>query len=102
MRTISQFVSPLNQLVSQSQYIASGHFGEPMARTRRTDLIGQLQNSFSTMQESLAEHIGQLQQANERAEERNRELLRLNDLAQKARLEKKAFLQDVSHQTTPT
>lgn len=98
MRTISQFVSPLNQLVSQSQYIASGHFGEPMARTRRTDLLGQLQNSFSTMQESLAEQIGQLQQANERAEERNKELQRLNDLAQEARLEKIAFLQDVSHQ----
>ena len=58
MRTITRFVSPLNQLVSQSQYIASGHFGEPMARTRRTDLVGQLQNSFSTMQESLAEQIG--------------------------------------------
>ena len=98
MRSIARFVSPLNQLVSQSQYIASGHFGEPMARTRRTDLVGQLQNSFSTMQESLAEQIGQLQQANERDEERNRELQRLNDLAQKARLEKKAFLQDVSHQ----
>ena len=98
MRSITRFVSPLNQLVSQSQYIASGHFGEPMARTRRTDLVGQLQNSFSTMQESLAEQIGQLQQANERAEERNRELLRLNNLAQEARLEKIAFLQDVSHQ----
>ena len=98
MRTITRFVSPLNQLVSQSQYIASGHFGEPMARTRRTDLVGQLQNSFSTMQESLAEQIGQLQQANERAEERNRELQRLNDLAQQARHEKIAFLQDVSHQ----
>ena len=98
MRTITRFVSPLNQLVSQSQYIASGHFGEPMARTRRTDLIGQLQNSFSTMQESLAEQIGQLQQANERAEERNKELQRLNDLAQEARQEKIAFLQDVSHQ----
>ena len=98
MRSIARFVSPLNQLVSQSQYIASGHFGEPMARTRRTDLIGQLQNSFSTMQESLAEHIGQLQQANERAEERNKELQRLNDLAQEARQEKIAFLQDVSHQ----
>ena len=98
MRAITRFVSPLNQLVSQSQYIASGHFGEPMAHTRRTDLVGQLQNSFSTMQESLAEQIGQLQQANERAEERNRELQRLNELAQKARLEKVAFLQDMSHQ----
>ena len=55
MRSITRFVSPLNQLVSQSQYIASGHFG-------------------------------------------NRELLRLNNLAQEARLEKIAFLQDVSHQ----
>ena len=98
MRSITRFVSPLNQLVSQSQYIASGHFGEPMARTRRTDLVGQLQNSFSTMQESLAEQIGQLQQAKERAEERNRELQRLNNLAQEARHEKIAFLQDVSHQ----
>ena len=98
MRTITHFVSPLNQLVSQSQYIASGHFGEPMARSQRTDLVGQLQNSFSTMQESLAEQIGQLQQAHKKAEERNKELIRLNELAKEARREKIAFLQDVSHQ----
>ena len=98
MRTITRFVSPLNQLVSQSHHIASGHFGEPMARSRQTDLVGQLQNSFSIMQESLAEQIGRLQQANEKAEERNRELQRVNRLAQEARQQKIAFLQDVSHQ----
>ena len=42
MRTVTHFVDPLNQLVSQSQYIASGHFTEPMARSRRTDLVGRL------------------------------------------------------------
>ena len=98
MHTITRFVSPLNQLVSQSHHIASGNFGEPMPRSRRTDLVGHLQNSFSTMQESLTEHIGRLEQANEKAEERNRELQLANDRAQEARRQKVAFLQDVSHQ----
>ena len=98
MHTMTRFVAPLNQLVSQSHRIASGHFTEPMARTPRTDLVGQLQNSFSTMQKSLAEQITRLQQAHEKAEERNRELQRANDLAQAARQQKVAFLQDMSHQ----
>ena len=50
------------------------------------------------MQKSLAEQITRLQQAHEKAEERNHELQRANDLAQAARQQKVAFLQDMSHQ----
>ena len=98
MRTFSRFTEPLMLFVSQSQHIASGHFTEPMPLTRRSDLIGRLQNSFSIMQQSLAEQVGRLQQANDKAEEHNRELQRVNRLAQEAQEQKLAFLQDVSHQ----
>lgn len=98
LRTMRHFIAPLNQLVRQSRYITSGHFGEPMGHTGRQDVVGQLQNSFADMQQLLNKQISQLQQAGEEAEQRNRELVRANVLAQESGRRKQAFIQDVSHQ----
>ena len=98
LRTISHFIAPLYQLVVQSRHIASGHFDEHLPRSHRNDFVGQLQNSFVTMQESLDEHISQLQRANDEAEHRNQELLVANQLAKEAMEQKTAFIQDISHQ----
>ena len=98
LHTISHFIAPLRHLINQSRHIASGHFDEHMPRSHRHDLVGQLQNSFVTMQESLDEHITQLRQANEQAEQRHRELIQANEIAKTANLQKTAFIQDVSHQ----
>lgn len=98
LRTISHFIAPLYQLVVQSRHIASGHFDEHLPRSHRNDFVGQLQNSFVTMQESLDEHISQLQRANDEAEHRNQELLVANQLAKEATEQKTAFIQDISHQ----
>lgn len=98
IRTVSHFIAPLNQLVSQSHDIASGNYSERMPFSDRQDLVGQLQNSFVTMQQSLDEHIGRLQQTNEESERRNRELINATKLAQEANETKQAFIRDVSHQ----
>jgi HAMP domain-containing protein len=98
MRFMRHFISPLTQLVKQSHDIATGHFNESMPKTERRDLVGQLQNSFAAMQESLAEHIAQLQQVHDDTEKRNQQLLRANQLAQESLQGKRQFIQDVSHQ----
>ena len=98
MRFMRHFISPLTQLVKQSHDIAIGHFSESMPKTERRDLVGQLQNSFAAMQESLAEHIAQLQQVHDDTELRNQQLLRANQLALEAVERKQQFVQDVSHQ----
>lgn len=98
LRTVGHFVEPLNKLAEQSRYIASVHFDECMPRSERTDVVGALQNSFATMQESIHEHVGELQRANEEAEQRNRQLLNASRLAQEAEQKKAAFIQDISHQ----
>ena len=98
IRTVNHFIAPLNQLVSQSHDIAAGNFSERMPYSERQDLVGQLQNSFVTMQQSLDEHIGRLQQTNEETERRNRELINATKLAQEANDRKLAFIRDVSHQ----
>ena len=98
IRTVNHFIAPLNQLVSQSHDIAAGNFSERMPYSDRQDLVGQLQNSFVTMQQSLDEHIGRLQQTNEEAERRNRELINATKLAQEANNRKQEFIRDVSHQ----
>ena len=98
IRTVNHFIAPLNQLVSQSHDIALGNFSERMPYSDREDIVGQLQNSFVTMQQSLDEHIGRLQQTNEEAERRNRELISATKLAQEANEKKQAFIGDVSHQ----
>lgn len=98
IRSVNHFIAPLNQLVSQSHDIAAGNFSERMPYSDRQDLVGQLQNSFVTMQQSLDEHIGRLQQTNEEAERRNRELINATKLAQEANNRKQEFIRDVSHQ----
>lgn len=98
MRFMSHFISPLTQLVKQSHDIASGRFNEPMSKTERRDLVGQLQNSFAAMQESLAEHIAQLQQVHDDTEKRNQQLLQAKQLAEESLKVKQQFIQDVSHQ----
>ena len=95
---MNKFIAPLNLLVSQSKYITSGHFNMPMNHTIRQDLVGQLQNSFSDMQHTLNEHVNQLQRTNEKAEQRNKELIAAGLLAKESGRRKQLFIQDVSHQ----
>lgn len=97
-RIVKQAISPLSQLVEKSQRLAEGHYDEPIIRTTREDAVGQLQNSFSQMQESLNRHIGEINRANADRIRRNEELIAARRQAEEAVRQKMAFIQNMSHQ----
>lgn len=91
-------ISPLSLLAQQSHDIAEGRFDNLLPRTKRTDTIGQLQNSFVDMQQSLKAYMNNIQQMNTQMEKRNKELQQANEQAIIADNKKTAFLQDMMHQ----
>ena len=97
-RAVNQAISPLNTLLAYSQKISEGQFGLTIPFTGREDAIGQLQNSFAMMQQSINEHISSIQRTVIETKERNEELAQATKLAEEAVRQKAAFIQDVSHQ----
>ena len=91
-------ISPLSLLAQQSHDIAEGRFDNLLPRTKRTDTIGQLQNSFVDMQQSLKAYMNNIQLMNTQMEQRNKELQQANEQAIIADNKKTAFLQDMMHQ----
>ena len=67
-------------------------------RTSRFDVIGRLQNSFSTMLQSLNFHIGIVRYTSDQTQARNEELAKATQLVKEADHQKTAFIQNVSHQ----
>lgn len=97
-QTIRRAVVPVNQLAQQAQQIADGHFDESLPHSNRLDTIGQLQNSFILMQQSLAKNVCEIQQINAEMEQHNQELMHANQLVHEADKRKTAFMQDMAHQ----
>ena len=97
-QSIRRIIIPLNQLAFHTERIAEGHFEEPLFPSQRRDSIGQLQNSFIRMQQSLHKHISEIRRINDEMEKRNQELVRASQLVQEADQQKTAFVQDMSHQ----
>ena len=97
-RVVSQAILPLNQLLNMSQKIADGHHEEVIPISNRLDVIGQLQNSFAMMQDSLFHHVNDIEQMNAEAARRNEELVHTSELAKESDRQKSLFIQNVSHQ----
>ena len=97
-QTIRGAIAPLHLLAHQAHDIAEGHYNTSLPKTRRGDTIGQLQNSFVDMQESLSDYVDDINQLNTEMERRNRELLVANEKALEADRKKTVFLQDMMHQ----
>lgn len=96
--TVRHFIAPLRELTRQTRHISDGHYEAQIKRSRRTDIVGRLQDDFLAMQQSLKQYIGHLRQVNDQAQQRNAELLHANELAKEAERKKDRFLQDMSHQ----
>ncbi len=62
IRIITRELKPLRQLADQARIIAKGNFDEVLPKSKRIDEIGQLSQSFSDMQHSLAGYIEELKQ----------------------------------------
>lgn len=97
-KIISHFIHPLDQLAQQSRYITAGHYDKTLPKSDRTDVVGHLQNSFISMQQSINEHITNIQKVNEETEKRNEELLTANQLIEEADQRKATFIHEVSLQ----
>ena len=97
-KIINHFIRPLKQLAQQSHYIAAGHFDKKLPESTREDVVGNLQNSFISMQNSINEHITDIQQVNDEMAKRNNELVTANKLIEEADRRKVAFIHDVSLQ----
>ncbi len=97
-RIVRHFIQPLGQLARELRQIGSGEYEQPLPPSSRTDVIGQLQNSFCEMQQSISKHIHEAQQHVEEAERRTRELEQATLLAKQASEQKTQFMQDMSHQ----
>ena len=97
-RIVAQEIEPLNQLLKQSQIIASGNYDEQFPHTQRQDAVGMLQNSFATMQDSLNRHVTDIKSATEAAKQANEELVKATQLAEEADRQKTLFIQNVTHQ----
>ena len=97
-RAVNKAISPLTNLLAYSQKISGGQYDLVIPYTSREDVIGQLQNSFATMQQSIDEHVSNIRHTVEETKERNEELAHATQLAEKAVRLKTAFIQDVSHQ----
>ena len=95
---VNRFVSPIKALANQVQMMAEGQFDGHLKHTKRIDETGQLQNSFVSMQESIANYISDLEHMKTETEQRNQELIIAKSKAEEADHKKAAFIQDLSHQ----
>lgn len=89
---------PLRMLSEKAQLIAKGQYDEPIPESRHKDEIGRLQNNFQQMQQSLAVHIGELEQLTEQLQERDKGLHEAYNQAQKADRLKTVFLHNMTNQ----
>ena len=97
-RAIAHTIRPLSQLYDKTQSIAAGNMEVHITKSKREDVIGQLQNSFSTMLQSLNFHMGSVRYTSEQTRLRNEELEQATHLAMEAERQKSVFIQNVSHQ----
>ncbi len=97
-RAVDHAIRPINVLLDKTQAIASGNMEVHIPKTKRTDVIGRLQNSFASMLESLNFHMGSVRYTTQQTKERNEELEKATRLVEEADRQKTAFIQNVSHQ----
>ena len=97
-RIVRHFIQPLGLLARELRQIGDGNYEKPLPPSERTDLIGQLQNSFCQMRRSISQHIRDAEQTKQKTEQRTKELEQATLLARQASEQKTQFMQDMSHQ----
>jgi signal transduction histidine kinase len=95
---ISQAIAPIHHLARYAHYMANGVYDGLIKESPRADEIGQLQNSFYTMQQSIAGYVNDLQKVQSETKQRGAELQVAKSMAEEADRKKTAFIQDLYHQ----
>ncbi len=97
-QAIRKALVPLTVLEHQAPHITEGHFDDILPRAERSDTIGQLQNNFVLMQQSLVAYLDKMYKVNKDLEQRNQELVVANEQAKEANKKTTDFVQDMMHQ----
>ena len=97
-KAVTVSIRPLSLLLETTRSIAEGDMTKTIPHTERTDVIGGLQNSFATMQESLNSYLESINEASEQNQQYNQELEHTMQMAMESERQKTIFIQNVTHQ----
>lgn len=97
-RTIVKAFAPVKLLEEQTQRIADGDYSTVIARSSENSVVGNLQNGFAQMQETLRSHIRDLNAAIEESAKRNEELLTANSSLEDTIRRQSEFVSNMTHQ----
>jgi signal transduction histidine kinase len=97
-KAVTVSIHPLSLLLETTRSIAEGDMPKTIPHTERTDVIGGLQNSFATMQESLNSYLESINEASEQNQQYNQELEHTMQMAMESERQKTIFIQSVTHQ----
>lgn len=97
-RAVKRIISPIHRLLGMTEKITNGHYDEVMPYSDRQDEIGQLQNSFATMQKSLNSQMESIHDATDALRLRNE--YRVQDIeTTRVNIQRKiSFIKSVLHQ----
>ena len=93
---IDRNLNHLDLLSAKVRRISQNHFDEPIPTNNRQDEIGELQRSFSTMQQSLANHLSEMHQKTAELQERNQALQTAYERGRDDERMKTAFLSRIT------
>ena len=97
-RVVKKNITPLQQLLEMTKQITEGNYNAEIPRSKHVNAIGQLQNSFATMQQSIYDYVGDIRKTAAETRRNNEELAVAKRQAEEAFKQKSLFIQNVSHQ----
>lgn len=100
-RVIDRNLKPLDNLSETVRRISQNRFDEPIPYWGRQDEIGELQRSFSLMQQALSSHISEMHQKTEALTQRNAELQAAYERGLEDERAKALFLSKATTQLLP-
>ena len=95
---IHRELHPLRALEKSARLIKDGHYDVPIKATNRQDEVGVLANSFVTMQQSIRQHLDEIDHKNLMLVEQNWQLTEAQKHKAEADKVKMAFLQNMTDQ----
>lgn len=97
-KVVRQTTSPVINLLNITQQITEGNYDETIPYSNEPDTFGKLQNSFAKMQESLHEHMRDIEETTKQLRLHNRKQEDAIDQVESTAKEKESFIRHISHQ----
>ena len=101
-KVVQQNIKPLNELMEATKKVSEGNYDTVISETKHKDAIGNMQNAFRKMQQSLVAHQEEINRAEAEIEKESAELEQVLPIAQEVSKRRQIFIQNISrHFNTP-